>query len=218
MIVDWIIIFLSCSKIQDSTKIGMLWHDRRGSLMIRSCLCIKFHHSYWAWCYLKFSKFLTKIFITYANIFVRNPNSSWVLYVSSFLNPYFGACTNSNSYMTSLYFEGHVTILIDNQQAIKYGTSPQIGDGPFKHLADDYDLKYWASILEHNLLRNHKIMVTYQQVYSHQNIPKKRMKIHPGITVSQAIQIAKHPSVHAKVNIACDKEAEAGHIIFHGKQ
>ena len=60
MIVDWIIIFLSCSKIQGSTKIGILWHHRRGSLMIRSCLCIKFHHSYWAWCYLKFSKFLTK--------------------------------------------------------------------------------------------------------------------------------------------------------------
>ena len=30
--------------------------------------------------------------------------------------------------------------------------------------------------------------------------------------------MAKHPSVHAKVNIACDKDAEAGHIIFHGKQ
>ena len=120
--------------------------------------------------------------------------------------------------MTSLYFEGHVTILIDNQQAIKYGISPQIGDGPFKYLADDYDLKCWASILEHNLLRNHKIMVTYQQVYSHQNIPKKLMKIHPDITILQAIEMAKHPSVHAKVNIACDKEAEAGHIIFHGKQ
>jgi len=30
--------------------------------------------------------------------------------------------------------------------------------------------------------------------------------------------MSKHQSVHSKVNITCDKEAEAGHIIFHGKQ
>ena len=30
--------------------------------------------------------------------------------------------------------------------------------------------------------------------------------------------MAKHSSVHAKVNIACDREAERGHILFQGKQ
>ena len=30
--------------------------------------------------------------------------------------------------------------------------------------------------------------------------------------------MAKHPSVHEKVNIACDREAERGHILFKGKQ
>ena len=37
--------------------------------------------------------------------------------------------------------QGHITILIDNQQALRYGTSPRQGDYSFKHLADDYDLK-----------------------------------------------------------------------------
>lgn len=30
--------------------------------------------------------------------------------------------------------------------------------------------------------------------------------------------MAKHPSVHAKVNIACDREAERGNTLFQGKQ
>ena len=55
----------------------------------------------------------------------------------------------------------HVTVLIDNQQALKYGTSPKQGDGPFKHLADDYNLKCWASIFEKDLERNHNVLLTY---------------------------------------------------------
>ena len=44
------------------------------------------------------------------------------------------------------------------------------------------------------------------------------MKIHPDVNLVQAIHMAKHPSVHAKVNIACDREAERGHTLFHGQQ
>ena len=44
--------------------------------------------------------------------------------------------------------KGHVKILIDNKQALVYGTRPRHGDGPFKHLADDYDLKCWTTKLE----------------------------------------------------------------------
>ena len=110
--------------------------------------------------------------------------------------------------------KGHVTILIDNQQALKYGTSPRQGVGPFKHLADDYDLKCWAKIIEQDLKKNHNFLLTYQHVYSHQDDPQKMMKIHPDLTMKQATHMVKHPSVHAKVNIACDKEAETGHVQF----
>ena len=44
------------------------------------------------------------------------------------------------------------------------------------------------------------------------------MKIHPELNLIQAIYMVKHPSVHAKVNIACDREAEIGRTIFQGKQ
>ena len=30
--------------------------------------------------------------------------------------------------------------------------------------------------------------------------------------------MVKHHSVHTNVNIACDREAERGHVIFQGKQ
>ena len=75
--------------------------------------------------------------------------------------------------------QGHIAILIDNQQALRYGTSPRQGDGPFKHLADDYDLKCWASLFENDLKHNHNILLNYQHVYSHQDDPHKLMKIHP---------------------------------------
>ena len=114
--------------------------------------------------------------------------------------------------------KGHVTILIDNQQALRYGTCPRQGDGPFKHPADDYDLKCWAYIFEKYLKRNHNIILDYQHMYSHQDDPIKLMKIHPDLNLAQAKHMAKHPSVHAKVNIACDREAERGHTLFHGKK
>ena len=93
--------------------------------------------------------------------------------------------------------QGHVTILIDNQQALRYGTSPRQGDGPFKHLADDYDLKCWASLFENDLKHNHNILLNYQHVYSNQDNPHKLMKIQPEINIIQAIHMANNPSVHA---------------------
>ena len=77
----------------------------------------------------------------------------------------------------------HVTILIDNQQTLRYGTCPRQGGGPFKHLANDYDLKRWAYLFENDLKRNHNIIINYQHVYSHQDDPLKLMKIHPKINL-----------------------------------
>ena len=114
--------------------------------------------------------------------------------------------------------KGHITILIDNQQALRYGTCPRQGDGSFKHLANNYDLKCWSSIFEQDLKRNHNIILDYQYVYSHQDDSIKLMKIHLDLNLAQAKHMAKHSSVYAKVNIACDKEAERGHTLFHGKQ
>ena len=114
--------------------------------------------------------------------------------------------------------EGHILLLIDNTTALQYGTRPRYGDGPFKHLADDYDLKCWATKFEQELLWNHNIMVTYQHVYSHQDDPVKLMKINPSLTWAEAKLKAQTPSVHAQLNIACDREAEAGRAIFGGFQ
>ena len=77
----------------------------------------------------------------------------------------------------------HVTILIDNQQTLRYGTCPRQGGGPFKHLANDYDLKRWAYLFENDLKRNHNIIINYQHVYSHQDDPLKLMKIYPKINL-----------------------------------
>ena len=91
----------------------------------------------------------------------------------------------------------HITILIDNQQALRYGTCPRHGDGPFKHLADDFDLKCWASIFEQDLKRNHNIILDYQHVYSQQDDPIKLMKIHSDLNLAQAKHMTKHPNVHS---------------------
>ena len=79
--------------------------------------------------------------------------------------------------------KGHVTVLIDHQQDLKYGTSPRQGDGPFKHLTDDYDLRCWASIFEQDLKRKNNVLLTYQHIYSHQDNPKKLMKVHPDLNI-----------------------------------
>ena len=49
---------------------------------------------------------------------------------------------------------GHIPILTDNKQALAQGACLQKRDGPFKYLADDYDLKCWAKNLEQILLKN----------------------------------------------------------------
>ena len=55
-------------------------------------------------------------------------------------------------------------------------------------------------------------------MYSHQDDPKKLIKTYSELNILQAIHMAKHPSVHAKVNIACDKETELGNMLFHRNQ
>lgn len=61
-------------------------------------------------------------------------------------------------------------------------------------------------------------MDTYQHMYSHQDDPAKLMKINPALTWTEAKLKVQNPSVHAKLNIACDREAELGRKIFGGRQ
>ena len=70
---------------------------------------------------------------------------------------------------------------------------PQTWDSPFKHLDDDYNLKYLTSIFEKNLLRNYEIMVMYHDVYSHQDDPINLMKIDPSLSLWQAKEKEKKP-------------------------
>ena len=112
--------------------------------------------------------------------------------------------------------QGHVKILIDNTTALEYGTKPRDGDGPFKHLTDDYDLKCWVSRLEMRLLKTHNIVLSYKHVYSHQDDPLKLMKIHRNMTLAEATIKAKSPNSEALINIACDKAAERGREILAG--
>ena len=114
--------------------------------------------------------------------------------------------------------KGHMLILIDHQQALRSGICPRQGDGPFRHLADDYDLECWASFFEQDLKRNHNTILDYLHMYSYQEDPIKLMKLHPEINLVQAIHMAKHPSVHVKISIVCDREIERGHTLFQGKQ
>ena len=112
--------------------------------------------------------------------------------------------------------QGHVKILIDNTTALTYGNRPREGDGPFKHLTDDYDLKCWVTRLELRLLKNHNIVITYKHVYSNQDDPQKLMKINKNLTLAEAIKQAKSPNPEALLNIACDKAAERGREVLAG--
>ena len=106
--------------------------------------------------------------------------------------------------------QGPVKILIDNTTALSYGNRPREGDGPFKHLTDDYDLKCWATRLELRLLKKHNIVITYKHVYSHQDDPQKLMMMNKNLTLAEARKQAKSPNPEALLNIACDKAAERG--------
>ena len=112
--------------------------------------------------------------------------------------------------------QGHVKILIDNITALAYGNKPREGDGPFKHLTDDYDLKCWVTRLEMRLLKKHNIVITYKHVYSHQDDPQKLIKINKDLHLAEATKRAKSPSPEALLNIACDKAAERGREILAG--
>ena len=106
---------------------------------------------------------------------------------------------------------GMVNVYIDNKTALEYGNKPREGDGPFKHLTDDYDLKCWVSRLETRLEQTHGIKIQYHHVYSHQDDPLKVLKIHRGtITLQQAKEKAANPGKIALLNIACDKAANRG--------
>ena len=84
--------------------------------------------------------------------------------------------------------KGHTLILINNKQALWYGTRTRYGDGLFKHLGGDCDLKYWATKFEQELLWIHNILVTYKHVYSHQEAPAKLMQITPALSWAEAKQ------------------------------
>ena len=93
--------------------------------------------------------------------------------------------------------EGECTLHIDNQGSYKQGHIPEKGEGPYRHLTDDYDYKCIRTMLERELKITHNITINYQWVQGHQD--KKPIRDKEGLPVPLTRA--------AKINIACDKRA-----------
>ena len=65
--------------------------------------------------------------------------------------------------------EGECTLHIDNQGSFKQGNIPEQGEGPYRHLTDDYDYKCIRTLLETELKHSHNIAIKYQWVQGHQD-------------------------------------------------
>ena len=86
---------------------------------------------------------------------------------------------------------------VDNTGSYKKGNAPRMGDGTFRHVISDYDLKLHKSSLEHKLHTDHNISVEYHHVKAHQDTtPLRNNK-------GEIIPLTKE----AKLNIICDKLA-----------
>ena len=93
---------------------------------------------------------------------------------------------------------GKLTMHVDNIGSYKKGQAPQMGDGTFRHVIADYDLKLHKSTLEYKLKTEHNVEVEYCHVKAHQDTkPVLDTKGKP-LPLNQA----------AKLNIFCDKQAE----------
>lgn len=93
---------------------------------------------------------------------------------------------------------GTLHMHVDNTGSYRKGNAPKMGDGTFRHVISDYDLKLHKYSLEHKLKTDHNITVEYHHVKAHQDTtPVKDTK-------GKAVSLTKA----AKLNIICDKMAE----------
>ena len=63
--------------------------------------------------------------------------------------------------------KGTLHMHVDNTGSYKKGNAPKMGDGTFRHVILDYDLKLHKSSLEHKLRTDHNISVEYHHVKVH---------------------------------------------------
>ena len=94
--------------------------------------------------------------------------------------------------------KGAPTMHVGNKVFYINGHLPATGEGTFKHLTSDYNLKLHKTHLEAELLQKYNITVTYNHIKAHQD--------------THTLQDAKgnniplnHP---AELNIYCDKKTE----------
>ena len=64
---------------------------------------------------------------------------------------------------------GALHMHVDNTGSYKKGNAPKMGDGTFRHVISDYDLKLHKSSLEYKLQNDHNIEVVYHHVKAHQD-------------------------------------------------
>ena len=92
---------------------------------------------------------------------------------------------------------GACTLYVDNRGSYSQGRIPATGEGPFRHLTEDYDYKAIRTMLEDELERVHSITVKYRWVQGHQDIKPILDKEGNKPPLTKA----------AKINIECDKRA-----------
>ena len=63
--------------------------------------------------------------------------------------------------------KGRSTVYIDHTNATVHESASRPGEGPFKHLPENYDIRSIVYTVECILLNDHGIEVEYRHVYSH---------------------------------------------------
>ena len=64
---------------------------------------------------------------------------------------------------------GTLHMHVDNIGSYRKGNAPKMGDGTFRHMISDYNLKLHKSSLEHKLRTDHNIIVEYHHVKAYQD-------------------------------------------------
>ena len=114
-----------------------------------------------------------------------------------FLGPLWSAYELARKYALD---RGAITMHIDNISSYTAGDPPQKGEGPLRHLTDDYHLKLLKQECT-KALQAHNIQIHWCHVKSHQDLPKNQQKDKKG----KALPLTQP----ALLNIDCDRRAEA---------
>ena len=102
-----------------------------------------------------------------------------------------------------------IMVCIDNKNAIVKGSTVRTGDGPFRHLKEDYNLQSKVFETKYTLLKQHGIEVRYKHVYSHMEEKEKAAKLKKKYGTEGYVQFFAQTREQA-INKICEKEAEKG--------